>query len=67
MPVYEYECKSGHVTEKVKSIRVSDAERENDICEECGKKASLKVSRTGAPILVGRGFHANDYGAPTKA
>ena len=67
MPIYEYECKQGHVTERVKSIKVSDKERENDVCEECGKPAAIKISHTGAPVLVGRGFHANDYGAPTKA
>ncbi len=67
MPVYEYLCKAGHKTEHVKSIKVSDKERDHDVCEVCGNKAELTVSHTGAPILVGRGFHANDYGAPTKA
>ncbi len=66
MPVYEYLCSSGHKIERVKSIKVSDKERDHDVCS-CGQKAELTVSQTGAPILVGRGFHANDYGAPTKA
>lgn len=66
MPIYEYECEAGHITERIKSIRVSDQERENDVCD-CGKPSTQKTSHTGAPILVGRGFHANDYGAPTKA
>lgn len=66
MPVYEYKCESGHITARVKSIKVSDRQLENDKCEKCGKKAELIQSKTGSPILLGRGFHANDYGAPTK-
>jgi len=27
---------------------------------------TITTSRTATPVLVGRGFHANDYGAPTK-
>jgi predicted nucleic acid-binding Zn ribbon protein len=66
MPIYEYECPDGHITEQVKSIKVSDRARNNDVCGTCNKKAKIVPSRSGAPILVGRGFHANDYGAPTK-
>jgi putative FmdB family regulatory protein len=66
MPIYEYECAAGHRTERVKSIKVTDRKRDNDICDQCGKKATLASSRTATPILVGRGFHANDYGSPTK-
>jgi predicted nucleic acid-binding Zn ribbon protein len=66
MPVYVYECSEGHQTDRVKSIKVSDRVLNNDVCEICGKKAKLIPSRTSAPILVGRGFHANDYAAPTR-
>lgn len=66
MPLYEYQCSEGHVTERVKRITASDKERDHDKCEVCGKPATLKISRPNPPILVGRGFHANDYGAPTK-
>lgn len=66
MPLYEYVCKNDHVTDRVKSIKVSDRVRENDVCEICGEKATLKISRPNPPILLGRGFHATDYGAPTK-
>ncbi len=67
MPVYEYQCVNGHRFERVKAIKVSDKERDNDKCDKCNSAATLQISQTGAPILVGRGFHANDYGAPTKA
>lgn len=67
MPVYEYLCDNGHHFDRVKSIKVSDRQRENDICDDCGAKAKLVPSRPSPPILVGSGFHANDYGAPTKS
>jgi putative FmdB family regulatory protein len=64
MPVYEFVCRGcGKKFEKVSSIKEFT---ERTKCE-CGKIADLTPSHTGAPILVGRGFHANDYGAPTKA
>ncbi len=66
MPVYEYVCDQNHRTERVKKINISDRKRDNDICEVCGEKAKLAPSRPANPILVGRGFHANDYGSPTK-
>lgn len=66
MPVYEYECAKQHRTERVKSFRISDRALENDVCRKCGAPAKLVPSHTGHPILIGRGFHANDYGAPTK-
>jgi predicted nucleic acid-binding Zn ribbon protein len=66
MPIYEYVCSDGHRTERVKSIKISPKKLENDVCDTCGANAELTPSRPGAPILVGRGFHANDYGAPTK-
>jgi putative FmdB family regulatory protein len=66
MPVYEYFCESCQKKfERVKSVRVSDKERDNDICA-CGKKAKLVPSRPGHPILVGSGFFCNDYGQPTR-
>ena len=69
MPLYEYSCTkdSTHlITDRVKPIKASDKERDADKCETCGAKATLKVSRPNPPILVGRGFHSNDYGSPTK-
>ena len=67
MPIYAYECTNGHRFERVKSIRVSDRQRENDKCDVCAAKAKLVPSRTGAPILVGSGFFCNDYQQPTRS
>ncbi len=66
MPIYVYECEQSHITERVKKITVSARKMENDICEICRKPAKLIPSRPANPILVGRGFHSNDYHAPTK-
>lgn len=66
MPLYEYECSNGHKFDRVKSIKSTDRQRDNDKCDACGAKATLSVSRPNPPILIGRGFHSNDYGAPTK-
>jgi putative FmdB family regulatory protein len=63
MPIYEYECSCGKRFEKVESIKATNIDRRK--CE-CGKMGTIAPSRSAAPVLVGRGFHANDYGAPTK-
>lgn len=61
MPIYEYVCKNQHRTERVKGIKISDKERDSDKCEICGERASLVPSHPARPILVGAGFHENDY------
>ena len=61
MPIYVYECAQKHHTERVKSIMITPKQLENDTCEECGGKATLIPSRVARPVLVGSGFHENDY------
>lgn len=61
MPIYEYECLEKHITFRVKSIKSTDEERENDVCETCKAPAVQILSKPGRPILVGSGFHENDY------
>jgi|HubBroStandDraft_2_1064218.scaffolds.fasta_scaffold18466_2 putative FmdB family regulatory protein len=63
MPIYEYECPCGKRFEKVESIKTTNIDRRK--CE-CGRMGTISPSRPANPILVGRGFHANDYGSPTK-
>jgi putative FmdB family regulatory protein len=63
MPIYEYECACGKRFERVESIKTQNIDRRK--CD-CGKMGTITTSRTATPVLVGRGFHANDYGAPTK-
>lgn len=64
MPVYEYVCNScGSNFERIESIKATNIDRRK--CE-CGKMGVIVTSRTARPILVGGGFHANDYRAPTQ-
>lgn len=46
MPIYEYRCACGHVTEELRRI----GERGTSAaCEHCGSTASLVISRTHSP------------------
>lgn len=61
MPIQVYKCNAGHMTERVKSIKATDAELEKDVCGTCNEAAELVVSKPARPILIGAGFHENDY------
>jgi len=61
MPCYEYVCKNDHRTTQSRSIKTLIVDLETSTCEKCGEYAELVPSRPGRPILVGRGFHQNDY------
>jgi predicted nucleic acid-binding Zn ribbon protein len=61
VPMYEYLCQNNHKTVQVRSINTPSAELDKSTCEECGAPAELLVSKPGRPILVGPGFHENDY------
>jgi putative FmdB family regulatory protein len=64
MPIYQYVCNScDSKFERVESIRATNIDRRK--CE-CGKMGTLVPSRTARPILVGKGFHCNDFNAPTQ-
>lgn len=65
MPIYQYKCKQSHVTDRVKKITISANKLENDVCDICHAKAKLIPSKPALPILVGAGFHVNDFHAPT--
>ena len=66
MPVQEFICRGckGRF-DAVESIKAKIKERRK--CPDCGKTADLIFSKTAPPVLIGRGFHANDYHAPTRA
>lgn len=58
MPIYEYQCPEGHITEAVSSIK----DRKKSIaCKACNSEAHFIVSATP--------FHLNgaDLGFPTAA
>lgn len=60
MPLYEYLCEDNHRTTRTKSIKTPVFDLDFDVCD-CGKPSELTPSKPGRPILVGQGFHQNDY------
>jgi predicted nucleic acid-binding Zn ribbon protein len=59
VPVYEYKCKSGHVTEV--SMPITGVMRERVKCGRCAKMAD-RVYGWKATIYKGAGFATNDFG-----
>lgn len=55
MPLYEYKCGEGHVTEKLVSINVPEEERDIQPCKECGRPADRMVSQSSF-ALKGKWF-----------
>jgi hypothetical protein len=57
MPVTEFQCTAGHVTERI-TLSIAQSERMGDKvkCEKCNRTARRKMSQTAKPILVGDGF-----------
>ena len=55
MPVYEFECKNGHVTEKLVVMGT-----EHTQCIKCQKKAR-KILSTCSFELKGGGWYADGY------
>lgn len=61
MPMYEYQCENGHAFSQMRSISLPVEELEKALCESCQAQAALQPSVPCRPILVGAGFHQNDY------
>lgn len=57
MPVYEFECPEGTVSEKLVKMGTNDIK-----CPKCGKKAKKILSQCTFE-LKGGGWYADGYGA----
>lgn len=61
MPIYEYECSSGHRFEEYRQIW----NRNNVICPECGGSATIRISvsrhRLAEPLPVYDGYGRKVY------
>lgn len=62
MPLFEYKCPNGHVTEK---LFLGEPDVDEIACKECGKTAQrVDISRTSFRLMPGGagGFHAPSKG-----
>jgi putative FmdB family regulatory protein len=62
MPVYEYKCPNGHLTEVIH--RMTEAGPET--CEVCGAAPLQRVLHPVAVHYKGSGFYSTDYGRKGK-
>jgi len=65
MPLFDFICPKNHYTERI--VGMSD-NKKTTTCSVCGLRA--KRVDFGVPAVAqfkGAGFHAVDYGAPTKS
>jgi putative FmdB family regulatory protein len=60
MPVYEFECPEGTITEKLVKVGTQSIE-----CPKCRQKARKIMSRCTFE-LKGGGWYADGYAAPSK-
>ena len=58
MPIYEFSCPRGHVTERLASMDTEAIE-----CPECGQEAPRRMSAPAGFDFRGPGFYATDYAA----
>lgn len=64
MPVFDFSCGCGaKMTDVV--LRINDDKEKWPLCHVCGEKMTKDWAKVNA-IFKGRGFHANDYHAPTR-
>jgi putative FmdB family regulatory protein len=62
MPIYEYRCPNGHLTEVIHGM----SEPGPQVCAECGEGPLERVLHPVAVHFKGSGFYATDYGKGSK-
>jgi predicted nucleic acid-binding Zn ribbon protein len=61
MPLLEFKCEQGHLTERL-VLSITAAELVTwVICETCGRVADSILSRPSPPKLIGAGFYKPSY------
>lgn len=67
MPLFDFKCRECDKAKPDVILRVQEVGHEEFYpkCEEHGVMEKL-IGNPGRAILKGRGFHANDYHAPTR-
>ena len=61
MPLLQFRCMEGHITDRLFSKMSESATVETTICSTCQLIARRILSRTANPQFVGPGFYQNDY------
>lgn len=62
MPLYEYKCPNGHLTEVIHGMNDPSPEH----CEVCGEGPLVRVLHPVAVHYKGSGFYTTDYGRKSK-
>ncbi|HVV59847.1 MAG TPA: FmdB family zinc ribbon protein [Gaiellaceae bacterium] len=62
MPLYEYKCPNGHLTEVIHGMNDPNPEH----CEVCGEGPLVRVLHPVAVHYKGSGFYTTDYGRKSK-
>ena len=62
MPIYEYKCPNGHLTEVLHGM----SEPGPAACEVCGEGPLERVLHPVAVHFKGSGFYATDYGRGSR-
>jgi putative FmdB family regulatory protein len=62
MPLYEYKCPNGHLTEVIHGMNDPSPEQ----CEVCGEGPLVGVLHAVAVDYKGSGFYTTDYGGKSK-
>jgi putative FmdB family regulatory protein len=60
MPVYEFECSEGHITEELVRMGTQSSK-----CTKCGKRAKKIISQCSFE-LKGGGWYADGYSSKTS-
>src|SRR3954466_883230 len=62
MPIYEYKCPNGHLTEVIHGMTEAGPEA----CPDCGAAPLQRVLHPVAVHYKGSGFYSTDYGRKGK-
>ena len=62
MPLYEYKCPNGHLTEVIHGMTEDGPER----CPVCGEAPLVRVLHPVAVHYKGSGFYTTDYGRKSR-
>ena len=62
MPIYEYKCPNGHLTEVFHGMTEPGPDR----CEVCGEGPLVRVLHPVAVHYKGSGFYSTDYGKGSR-